>query len=403
MDRQSISLMLISNIHLTLFMKKIILITVFVLLPTLILHSQWINDPAIDADIKRGIEYTYNLEFEEAQKEFQKVQLTRPDHPAGMFFLAMVEWWRILISIEDDSRDDVFYAMLEKVIDFCDERLDKNENDLTALFFKGGAIGFRGRLRANRKSWFKAVSDGKDALPIVMDAAAVAPNNADVLLGTGIYNYFASVIPEKYPVVKPLMLLFPKGDKAKGIEMLKQAAEKARYANWEAMYFLTQLYYNYENNPSTALQYAQRLFTKFPRNPVFHRYVGRCNVKLSNWSRVNEVFPEIQKKSQTNQRGYGVVQAREAEYYIGYYYSVVGNYDEAIKHFVRCDELSRQLDHDGVSGFMVMANLRMGYIFDLQRKRNFALKQYDKVLAMTEFENSHSLAERYKKQAYVQQ
>ena len=380
-------------------MKKLVLL--FALLTTS-LTAQWINDSAMDETLRRGIDYTYNLEFEKAKTEFQKVQQAHPKHPAGLFFLAMVDWWKILINIEDESHDDTFYDELEKVIDLCDERLDKNENDLAGLFFKGGAIGFRGRLRANRKSWIKAASDGKDALPIVHDAAAIAPKNADVLLGLGIYNYYASVIPEKYPIVKPLMIVIPKGNKKKGIEMLKKSADEARYANYESMYFLTQLFYSYENRPSEALHYAQRLFTKFPKNPVFHRYIGRCYVKHANWSAVNDVFQEIVKRCQSQWRGYNKSVEREGEYYIGYHYLVNGNFDEAVKHFVRCDDISRAIDEDGASGFMVMANLRMGYAFDLQKKRTYAMKQYDKVLTMKEYDNSHSLAEKYKKQSYTQ-
>ncbi len=363
--------------------------------------AQWIDDPAIDSAIREGIEHTYNLSFEEAVKDFQKVQAARPDHPAGQFFLAMVEWWRILINMSDESRDEQFYGMLEKVIDLCDARLEKNEKDLTALFFKGGAIGFRGRLLADRKSWFKAAGEGKDALPIVLDAAAIAPKNADILLGTGIYNYYASVLPDRYPLLKPIMLFFPKGDRKKGIEQLRQAGEKARYANYEALFFLAQLYYGFENNPSLSLQYAERLFAKFPQNAIFQAYVGRSAVKLGNWKLVNEIFSDIARKCAARQRGYGSALQREAEYYLGFHALTNGLLDEAVAHFVRCDEISRALDTDGVSSWMVMTNLRMGCAFDLGKKRSLALKQYDKVLAMKDFENAHFLAEKYKKQPYT--
>lgn len=382
-------------------MKRFLIFLIAFILTSLALHAQWIDDPTTDQAIQRGIAFTYNLEFEKAQTEFRTVLQAKPDHPAGKFFLAMVEWWRILIDIDDESRDEQFYDKLEEVIDMCDERLDKNERDLTGLFFKGGAIGFRGRLLATRKSWFKAADDGKDALPIVHDAAAIAPKNADVLLGIGIYNYYAAVLPEKYPVLKPIMLLFPKGDKNKGIEYLKKAAEGARYANFESMYFLVQLLYSYENAPSQALQYDTRLFELFPRNAIFHAYLGRCNVRLGKWKEVGEIFGEMLKRCQANQRGYGKKLEREASYYLGFYYLTMKRYDEAIRFFVRCDELSRSLDREGPSSWMAMTNLKMGFAFDLQNKRSYAVKQYDKVLAMKEHENSHALARKYKKQPYT--
>ena len=75
--------------------------------------------------------------------------------------------------------------------------------------FKGGAIGFRGRLRATRDSWIKAADDGREALPIVEQASKLDSNNTDVELGFGIYNYYAAVIPDEYPMIKPLMIFFP--------------------------------------------------------------------------------------------------------------------------------------------------------------------------------------------------
>jgi predicted negative regulator of RcsB-dependent stress response len=69
--------------------------------------------------------------------------------------------------------------------------------------------------------------------------------------------------------------------------------------------------------------------------------------------------------------------------------------EEALRHFYRCDELCRSLDTEEASGFMVMANLKAGMIYDVQGKRDLALAQYRKVLAMREYKDSHAQAEQY--------
>ena len=129
--------------------------------------------------------------------------------------------------------------------------------DVDALFFKGGSIGFRGRLRAFRESWLKAADDGREALPIVEEAASLDPNNMDVQLGFGIYNYYAAVIPNENPLIKPLMIFFPDGDKEKGIQQLKNTAFNGKFAKYEARYFLMTLYYRYENNALIADDYSK--------------------------------------------------------------------------------------------------------------------------------------------------
>lgn len=43
----------------------------------------------------------------------------------------------------------------------------------------------------------------------------------------------------------------------------------------------------------------------------------------------------------------------------------------------------------------------MGMIYDAQGKRQYAIRQYDKVLAMKEFENSRRDAKKYREQPYT--
>ncbi len=379
----------------------------FLILFLIFFHStqsfaQWDSDSVFDFHARKGVDYTYNLEFEKAQSEFNELTRLKLDHPAGYFFLAMMQWWKILINLENESYDNEFYSMLDKVIDLCDKRLDKNENDITALFFKGGALGFRGRLRANRSQWFGAALAGRKALPIIQKIHELDPNNYDVLLGTGIYNYYAEIIPETYPILKPLMWFVPKGDKAKGIVELRLASEKAKYANIEAAYFLMQLSYYFEKNYTAVFQLATRLHSQYPNNSLFHRYLGRAYVSLNRWDEANITFTEILQRCEKNQVGYTKPVSREAYYYIGAYEMSVGKLDDAFGHFSLCDQLSRELDKGNLSGFGVMANLRTGMIYDLMKKRDYAVQAYKKVLSMDEYEDSHKQARQFLDKPYGQ-
>jgi tetratricopeptide (TPR) repeat protein len=211
----------------------------------------------------------------------------------------------------------------------------------------------------------------------------------------GIYDYFADIIPQEYPILKPIMLFFPKGDRLRGIEELKIASQKAYYANIEATYFLLQVYTNYEKEYRKALELSLWLYNKFPDNAVFHRYLGRSYVRLGMWVDVDRTFSEILNRAKNKQRGYNRITEREALYYLGMYKMVSNNLDESLQNFYKCDELCRELDKGKNSGFMVMTNLKIGMIYDLQNKRELAIKQYNKVLDMDDFEKAHDLAENF--------
>jgi tetratricopeptide (TPR) repeat protein len=375
-------------------------VLLFLLLLPTVAGARDSNEPAFDLAAKRGIDHVYNLEFEEAEKDFSELIRMQPGHPAGHFFLAMVDWWRILIDLDDESRDRKFYDDLDRVVDICDSLLDRDPNDVTAIFFKGGSLGFQGRLRFHRNDYLAAVNAARKALPLVQTASSLDPHNYDILLGTGIYNYYADVIPTEYPYVKPLLLFVPAGDKKKGIAQLSEASEKGMYASTEAVYFLMQIYFYYEREFDKALNLAQKLTSRYPNNMLFQRYLGRSYVLLSNWAKADEVFSDIVSRCKRKARGFTMQVEREGEYYLGQTSMNTSHLEDALVHFYRCDELSRSLDRPEPSPFMVMTNLKIGNIYDLQGKRDLAVLQYNKVLGMKDFKDSSTLAQQYLKTPY---
>jgi tetratricopeptide (TPR) repeat protein len=360
------------------------------------------RDSAFEQIARTGIDQVYNLEFDSAKAQFDALTRLKPGNPAGPFFQAMVLWWRIVIDLDNTSYDDEFNRQLDAVIAMCDSLLDLNPDDVNAIFFKGGAIGFEGRLAFHRNNYLSAANAGRRALPLVQRASSLDPANVDILLGSGIYNYYADVIPDEYPVVKPLILFIPPGDRQKGLEQLATVAQRGLYASIEASYFLMQIYYYYEKDYSRAMEIARRLSTRFPRNSVFQRYIGRCAVSLNLWDEAEKQFSETVARAAAGIPSYGPSVIREAEYYLGMVSLQDGGLDSALDHFYRCDNISRKLDAGGeASGFMAMTNLNIGKIYDLQGKRSLAVEQYRKVLEMKEFRDSHALADRYLHDPYI--
>jgi len=358
--------------------------------------NSFAQKPGYDSLVKAGINQIYNIKFEDAEKTFQRLKKEYPKHPASRFFFAMIDWWKIVLTEEDEEQDDRFFEKIEETIDFCDEILDKNPNDVDALFFKGGAIGFRGRLRVMRESWLKAADDGREALPIVDQAAELDPTNVDVKLGFGIYNYLAAVIPERYPIVKPLMIFFPSGNKELGLKQLKEAARIGKYSSYEAKYILVTFFYYFENDMQSAEYYSAQLAKTFPNNPVFERWRGRIAVRKNEWTIADSIFKDVLTKSSKNYNGYNTPMVRrEANYYVGSYLKTQGKSDEAYSYFKKCIDDSKKIDDDRESGFQINATLYSGTILETKGKYKEAKKYYEAVLDMREFKDSHNLAETY--------
>lgn len=368
-------------------MKKI---TVIIILFGINLVAQNSN---FESRVESGIKQIYNIKFAEAEKTFRSLIADYPDHPAGRFFLAMIDWWKILLDVENESHDEIFFQKLEDVIFQCDKILEKDPQNVDALFFKGGSIGFRGRLRALRESWLKAADDGREALPIVERASRLDPDNLDVQLGFGIYNYYAAVIPEEYPLIKPLMIFFPSGNKEEGLRQLRNTAFNGKYAKYEARYFLMTIFYRYESNPWQAEEFAKMLVDDFPDNPTFQRWLGRIYVRQGKLQLADSLFKDVLRKADENFYGYNFpVALREADYYVGYNYKLNNELDSAKIYLTRCAEISQQIDKEEESGFLINSVLYLAQISEAKNLFEEAISYYERLLKMRDWGNSHTLA-----------
>ena len=383
-------------------MKKIAQINILILFAvSLLTFNLRAQDSKYDSLITSGIKQIYSIKFPEAERSFKRIIKDYPNKPAGKFFLAMIDWWKIMLDPENESFDEGFQDKIEAVIDQCENILDRDPNNVDALFFKGGAIGFRGRLRAYRESWLKAADDGREALPLVQKAGRLDPKNVDVKLGFGIYNYYAAVLPEKYSMLKAIMLFLPSGNKQRGIADLEYVSRDGIYAKYEARYFLMSINYYYEENYLRALQYAEMLNKDFPDNPAFERWLGRIFARQGNSEKSSEIFNNIFQKGNKELPGYTTqFVKREAVYYVGYNLQQTGKLDSAKTYFLQCADISNSIENKRDSGFLINSYLYLGMINDNSGNRAKAIEYYKKVLDMRDFGRSKELAEQYLKIPY---
>lgn len=358
-------------------------------------HSQRVQD---------GIDLIYSLRFSEADDHFREVIAEDPDNPLGHFFLAMVGWWRVLIDLEDRTHDDEFLARLADCIEVCDRRLAANPDDFDAILFKGGSIGFRGRLRGDRAQYLRAAGDGVKSLPLLKRSRGLDPANKDILFGQAIYNYFTVVIPEAHPVVRPVMWLLDDGDRELGLRQLEEVANEGKYARIEARYFLAQICRIFEKDNGRALSHLEKLHEQYPDNALFHRYRARTLAEMGRWEEGLGLYEKVIERSREGMPGYHRRGHIEALYYVGKRAYFERRYDEAVRALAAADSLSSGLGRtpkqQTARGFVALANLCLGMVLDAQGKREEALQRYARVRQLPVFGASHKLARKYEKQAF---
>lgn len=230
-----------------------------------------INNPEFRPALLASIDSAYNFQFKGSQNELKTWKQKYPDHPLWNFWDGFILWWKMLPDLEDHSHDDDFFNTMKKASYEASQILKKYPNHVDAIMIQSASLGYMARMYANRRQWVDAMQVGRSALNAFERLKTVDPTMSDIPFGDGLYSYYMAYIPETYPVVKSISWMLPDGNKKEGIKGLKKAADNGLLTKGEALYFLANIYLNYEGQPDQAIQYLRQLTRRYPRNNFYAR------------------------------------------------------------------------------------------------------------------------------------
>ncbi|MGA0556119.1 tetratricopeptide repeat protein [Larkinella sp. VNQ87] len=280
-------------------------------------YDMLLKHPGVQIESAEAINSLYNYKFYEADKEFRWLRTRYPDHPMPYFLMALAEWWKIVPNTENTDFDDKCLAYLDTTITKAEKLYDLKEDKVEASFFLAAGYGFKGRLYSERKKWTKATWAGKNALKYFEKCKGNGDLTPELLFGDGLYNYYAQWIPKNYPALKPILMFFPKGNKAQGIQQLEKTANNAFYTRTEARYFLLQIY-SMENEYGKAYDLAKYMWQQYPDNPYFERYYARTAFVRGYTNEATAASNSILNKIERGMDGYEGVGGRTAAYILAY-------------------------------------------------------------------------------------
>jgi tetratricopeptide (TPR) repeat protein len=359
-----------------------------------------LSDPALLVQADEALDHLYNMRYQKADSIFDKIESRYPTHPIGPFLKSLTLWWQILptLTVHDTSFDRPFLSAMDQVIERSERMIKKKEYAFDAAFFKTAAHGFRGRLLSDRENWLRAAQDGKSALDHIFEIAEADTLNADLLFGAGVYEYFAEVIPGQYPIVAPLMLFFPDGDRERGLERLELAAMHGRFVSAEAAYFLLQIFSSFQPDYQKSIKYITLLRERYPDNALFHVLEGRILFRWGQWNEATQVFNAVVSAAKSGKLGYAKPLVSQAHYFLGRQDMLGGENERALEHFKQTLSLESGYSED--SFYRAHATLRSGMVYDRLGNRKEALANYKKVLKIDNHANSRDRARRFIKTPY---
>ena len=341
-------------------------------------------------EILQGINHLYDLEFDEAESLFQKIVSQKPENPVGYFYMAMVSWSKLSVGFWTARNLEEYVERIDRTISVAKKAIAIHEKDSRNYFYLGGALGFKGRFELMQRNWFSSYNLAYEAIQALEKCHRMDPDNKDVLLGLGIYDYYTAKLSG---VLKLLTYLFlHKGNKEEGLRKLHVAANEAVYSGLEAKSMLIHIYLYLEEDYYKALPLVKDMGAKFKKNYRYDFFEGIVYIRRGLDSRYRDVLESMRNKGRQKTRDRERVQWVNQTLYLEASYHLFREQPEQARQ--KLDAILAQVDPAYDPAMLAWPILKKGMSYDLEGKRDKALGLYQQVLKMENGAGAQFLAEK---------
>ncbi|WP_421875607.1 tol-pal system protein YbgF [Marinoscillum sp.] len=340
-----------------------------------------LSNPFIQMEATQAINDMYNFKFERSMSHFKYLKKEYGWHPLPYFLMGLNYWWRILPNFNNEQYDETFYAYMDTSMVLA-ERLYKDYNRVEGAFFLAATYAFKGRLHSERRDWGRAAAAGKNAMNYLEECRGNGDLSPELLFGDALFNYYAEWVPENYPLLKPIMAIFPDGDKEKGIEQLKIVARNAFYTRTEAQYYLMRISYFEEHDILGSIQLAEYLHQVFPYNAYFHRFYTRLLYQSGKYNDAVKESESIINRIDSAFAGYEYNSGRYASFFIGHISEMRGDLSKAKKYFGLAMEYGEAAEATDM-GYYIYSVLHLGRIALREEEEELAKDYFKQVKKLT--------------------
>jgi tetratricopeptide (TPR) repeat protein len=242
----------------------------------------------------RGLEYGFNLDYDQALSTFQEAVRRDPEDATAARLAAAALWMQMLfeqgaVTVEDylgQAKADVsreppspdraraFREYIDRAMTIAEARVRRNPSDADAQFQLGAAAGLRASYIASVEGHVRdSVGIARKAYLAQKRCLTLDPGRKDAGLIVGLYQY--AIASLSFPVKLIARLIGFDSGKDSGLHLVEEAA--AYPANPQTQTnarFVLVLLYSREGRHEDALRMVRQLETDFPRNRLLRLEAG---------------------------------------------------------------------------------------------------------------------------------
>lgn len=346
--------------------------------------------PAVNTQILKGVHLLYDRRFEAAETLFEAAKAESPQKAAPYFYLSMVSWSRLTAGFWSPDQVVQFKERLDCTVSVARDRIEKEKADSFTYFYLGGALGFDGRFELMKGNWITSFFLASDAIDALKTCQEMDPENKDVLLGLGTFDYYTARLSG---VLKFLTyLLLHEGDKAAGLRKLTMAANEAVYSATEAKSMLLHIYLFLENDVLKACKLSKALSDTYTLNPRFRVLQGVSLIRLGRHEQYQEILDGLRTKAENSKtREKAAIWDRRVLYLMAIDDLFSANYASARR---KLEQILAHKDPEHDPAMIAWPRIKLGMSYDLEGDRDRAVAFYEQVLNMENGAGAQFLAKK---------
>lgn len=347
-------------------------------LPTAVDYSGWLLlDKDIQLELDGAVQNLYNFKYDKAEKQFRSLRRRYPKHPMPYFLLGLSTWWKIYpTNFHALEYDRLFFAYMDTANTYAERMVKADPHNYEAYFFLSAAYGFDARLNSERHNWRRATVSSRHSLTYLQKSREANGLSPEFLFGEALFNYYAVWISDNYPLLRPVLLFFPKGSKQQGLDQLQRVANNGFYTKVEAQNFLMKILYNDEHKPKEAFPIAQHLALQYPDNGYFARFYGLLCFQKGEFAECERISRDILNKINIGMPGYEATSGRYATYYLGYLMQYKYRDIPKAKDFYQRCIVFAESNNETEGGYYIFANNYLGKIAEGEHDTAAARRYY---------------------------
>jgi hypothetical protein len=364
-----------------------------------------------DPQTEVAFDHFYNMEYDRATQEFEKIVEKHPNDPFAINHLLTVILMHDLYETGSmntgDYQNDSFIGraprptdqkvkdrikdLVRRAQNLEEQELKSNPNDIDALYCRGVTRAqFAVYTGLVERAWFSALRNAVGARHDHERVLELDSNFIDAKLVVGTHNYVVGNLPWSVKVAAAIAGL--SGSKEKGLEYLREVAHSDGENVVDAKVMLS-LFLRREHQYDEALGYMQDLAAKYPHNHLFPTEVANLERAAG---RLPEAEAEYRKVWQNGSEGkYGTLHYELSAWGLG---ELLRSKKDLAGAAAAYDLVNQAPNPD--PDILQKANLAAGQMYDLLKERDLAMKKYETVLAGNANTGPADQARRYIKEAY---